>query len=103
MTTRLEDLSNAWPRDNAICPYCGKDIVVYRGCRTAPSAPAIVRNIHEIEPCVTCGSQECQVIEIKRQDALFNMLMRREAERQLLALNQETSSRKGEGGNPWRN
>ena len=102
MTTRLEELTNAWPKDGAICPYCGEDVIVYRGCRTIPSVPAIVKNIHEIEPCVTCGSQECQAIEIKRQDALFNMLMRREAERRLLATPRETSITKKEE-NVWRN
>jgi hypothetical protein len=87
--------------ESAICWVCGKEIAVYRGCRTIPREVRLVNSRTDIEPTTTCGDAECAARELARQDALFNMLMRRDAERRMLTSTQETPPKRTEE-NVWR-
>lgn len=74
------------PRIDFYCYVCRQPATTYEGCLTTPPDPDLITRREDISPVQTCGGGACQEFEYKRQDALFQavmrpMLIRKEQER----------------------
>ena len=72
------------PKDlEFVCYICKRPSLTYRGLRTYPPDPHLIHPpadpnkclSESIVPVATCGSQYCEMMEFKRQNAIFNVLV----------------------------
>jgi hypothetical protein len=78
--TRLQGVPKDQP---AICYVCGKEFNAYRTLRTIPKDPGLITAPSDpslplsaaIDPVAVCGSLYCEAQEMRRQDAIFNVLV----------------------------
>ena len=72
------------PKDQeAICYVCGSRFQTYRGLRTIPPDPNLIHAPSDpdaplsasIEPVAVCSNPACDAQEMRRQDAVFTVLV----------------------------
>lgn len=70
------------PKVEAVCYVCRVNkFVTYQGVPTEPPDPASIYNRCQVKPVATCSSPYCRMMEMKRQDAVFLMVIAPEVDR----------------------
>ena len=65
----------------SVCYVCMKVFITYQGAKTVPPQPDHVVRRDQIKPIAVCEDEYCKAMEIKRQEALFQMVIAPDRER----------------------
>ncbi len=94
---RLDEIKARLPKKLFVCYVCGLEAETYAASPTVPPAPESITRLEDVKVIVTCGRSYCQMMEIKRQDALVQMVLTPQREAYYTRRREEAEAEKNRG------